>query len=133
MISPSLQSTIDNLITNVLSQLATLQPGYLSSKARYWQGLPTHTIIPADGLATAPNLLSKPTYQAETWLTFGLILPALMECSLSVSQYSGPSGKGYVLHADAISSGVRYRRSENVGPAAWLSHPWTAMKTVVMS
>ena len=66
-------------------------------------------------------------------LTFGITLPALIEASLSVSAYSGPSGKGYVLHADAISSGTRYRRSENVGPATWLTHGWTSVKQVIMS
>jgi hypothetical protein len=61
------------------------------------------------------------------------VLPALTEAALTVEIYNGPSGHGYVIHADVISSGVRYRKSTNVGPEIWRTHDWTALKTLNMS
>jgi hypothetical protein len=133
MLLPQTISAIDSLITNLATQLATLQPPYLSAHGRYWQGARTHSIIPLEGVPTAPNLLAKPTDQTESWLTFGIVLPALTEAALTVEIYNGPSGHGYVIHADVISSGVRYRKSTNVGPEIWRTHDWTALKTLNMS
>jgi hypothetical protein len=133
MLLPQTISSIDSLMTNLANQLATLQPAYLASKGRYWQGAPTHAIIPIEGVPTAPNPLTKPTDQTESWLAFGIILPALTEAALTVEIYNGPSGHGYVIHADVISSGVRFRKSTNVGPESWRTHDWAAMKTVNMS
>jgi hypothetical protein len=132
MLLPSTISSIDSLITNVAGQLATLQPAYLSSKGRYWQGARTHNIIPIEGTPTAPNLLAKPTDQTESWAIFGIVLPTLTEAALTVEIYSGPSGHGYVIHADVISSGVRHRKSTNVGPESWRAHDWTSHRTVPM-
>ena len=133
MLLPATISAIDSLITNLAGQLATLQPAYLASKARYWQGARTQSIIPIEGLPTAPNPLAKPTDQTESWLAFGITLPALAEAALSVETYTGPSGPGYVIHADIISSGVRLRKSTNAGPETHRTRDWTAMKTIVMS
>jgi hypothetical protein len=133
MLLPATIVSIDTLITNLANQLATLQPAYLASKARYWQGASTHSIIPIEGVPTAPNLLAKPTDQTESWLTFGIVLPALTEAALSVEIYNGPSGHGYVIHADVISSGVRFRKSTNIGPESWRTHSWLTFKVAPMT
>ena len=133
MLPLPLQNTIDNLITNLVGQLATLQPAYFAARGRYWQGTRTHTIIPIDGTATAPNRNSKPTDQTDTWQTFGITLPGTIEASLSVSVYQSRAGHGYVIHADVISSGVHHRRSVNIGPDVWRTHTWLTFKMIPMT
>ena len=129
MLPIDLESKIAALLTNLAGQLAALQPAYLSAKGGYWQGVRTHAIIPLEGLPTAPNPFAKPTDQAENWTAFGIVLPALTEAALSVESYRGPSGHGYVIHAEVISSGTRYRRSENFGPETYRTKPFIAVKT----
>ena len=75
-----------------------------------------------------PNLLAKPTDQTESWLAFGITLPAFTEAALSVETYTGPSGSGYVIHADVISDGTLYRKSMNSGPEAWRTRDWVLTK-----
>lgn len=133
MVPLALQTTIDNLIANVITQLATLQPAYRSGRNRYWQGTRTHTIPPSDGIPTAPNRNAKPTDQTETWQTFGIVLPAAMEACLTVSAYQGRAGHGYVIHADVLISGVWHRKSVNVGPESWRTHTWLTAKITPMS
>ena len=133
MVPLPLQTTIDNLIADLITQLATLQPPYRAGRNRYWQGTPTHAVPPSDGAATAPNRNSKPTDQTENWQTFGIALPATIEASLSVSVYNGPAGQGYVVHAHVIVSGVWHRKSLNVGPDAWRTHTWLTAKVIPMT
>ncbi len=133
MLSSSTITAIDKLIGDLSPQLAALQSTYRSTKGRYWQGARTHTIIPLEGLPSAPNLSLKPTDQSESWAAFGLTLPALSEAALSIETYSGPSGSGYVIHADVYSEGTLHRKSINVGPEPYRTRDWTPLKTNSMS
>ena len=56
---PQTISTIDSLITSLSGQLSVLQPAYLLSRGRYWQGARTHAIIPLEGFPAAPNPLAN--------------------------------------------------------------------------
>lgn len=121
------------MLLSVAPQIATAQTLHVSAHGRCWQGRITHAVIPADGALAAPNRDAKPTDQTTSWRDLGIALPALMEAALSVEAYVGPQGPGYVIHAQVISGGVRYRRSENFGPETLRTAPFTGVKTVVMT
>jgi hypothetical protein len=103
---------------------------YFAAHGRYWQGIRTHAIPPADETPTPPNLNGKPTDQAESWAALGIALPSETAAAYTVSAYHSPAGHGYVLHADILISGVYHRKSVNVGPESWLTHTWSVFKFI---
>ena len=73
-----------------------------------------HAVIPADGATAAPDLARKPSDQDESWSTFAFALPAQTEGALSVDVYQSRKGQGYIVNADVVANGIRYRRSANL-------------------
>jgi len=106
MVPLPLQTTIDNELAALISDLAIKQPAYFAAYARYWQGKRTHTTPPADGIPTA---------------------------AYTVHAYNTRAGQGYVIHADVIISGVYHRKSVAIGPATWLTQTWRTAKVIKMS
>ena len=111
-----LQTDCNNLLTDLYNQLLTLQEKYktedvvedlgtddagkpitrISQRGKYFQLLKTHTITPKDNVTAAPDVGDKtPTDQIETYTDFGLVLPAKMPMSISVSPYESPIGWGF--------------------------------------
>src|SRR5688572_17536421 len=133
MVPIALQTTIETELTELITELAVMQPAFFSIYGRYWQGIRTHTTPPADGTKTPPNPEGKPTDQSETWKDLGLTLPEQTEASYSVSAYHSRAGHGYVIHADVIVVGVHHRKSLNVGPDTWRTHTWLTAKVVRMT
>jgi hypothetical protein len=129
MVPLAIQSTIETELAAVLSELALKQTPYFAAHGRYWQGARTHATPPADGIPLAPNLNAKPPDQTASWATLGIALPPLTTAAYTVWAYQSPAGHGYVVHADVLISGVYHRKSVNVGPEAWLTHPWGVLKS----
>jgi len=132
MIPTILQTQLDDLLADTAEQVGAIQEAFRSVYGRYWQGLRTHTVVPADGAKTPPDLNRKPSDQEESWATFGLALPAQTEAALSVDVYESRAGHGYVVNADVIVAGVHYRRSRNFGPDSRHERHWTAHKQTRM-
>src|SRR5256885_12326518 len=124
MIPNTLQTKLDTLLSDTAQQVATIQEAYRSAYGRYWQGLRTHAVIPADGATAAPDLTRKPSDQAESWSTFAFALPAQTEGALSVDVYQSRKGQGYIVNADVVANGIRYRRSAELGPESGLERGW---------
>ena len=125
MIPNTLQTKLDTLLSETAQQVATIQEAYRSAHGRYWQGLRTHAVIPADGATAAPDLARKPSDQDESWSTFAFTLPALTEGALSVDVYQSRKGLGYIVNADVVANGIRYRRSVNFGAESRFERDWT--------
>ena len=132
MIPNTLKTNLDTLLSDAAEQVATIQEAYRSAYGRYWQGLRTHTIIPADGASAAPDLTRKPLDQDESWSTFAFALPAETEGALSVDVYQSRKGLGYLVNMDVVANGVRYRRSANFGPESRFERDWKAFKQTKM-
>jgi hypothetical protein len=94
--------------------------------------LRTHTVIPADGATAAPDMARKPSDQDESWSTFAFALPAQTEGALSVDVYQSRKGHGYIVNADVVADGIRYRRSVNFGPESRYDRDWTPFRKTPM-
>lgn len=95
---------------------------------RFFQGLRSHTAVPANGLSAAPDRLSaRPTDQAETLAALwgGAELPGLVPFALTVNVYDGPAGRGWEAVIEMVDNGQLWRRVVNSGPETWREQPWT--------
>lgn len=108
----------DAMWTNLASHVADREAAYLAINGRYFQGIRTHSPVPADGSEGAPDRSRKPTDQAEDWNAAGFVLPAAMPASLAIHVYDGPQGKGYTAILEVLVAGKRWRRVESFGPEA---------------
>ena len=121
-----LETDCNALLDDIYGQLLTLQEKYKTEdvvedlrtykRDKFFQLLETHTVIPADNVTVAEDVDGKtPTDQTEDYTDFGLVLPATMPCSISVSPYQSPIGWGFELRAKVIDDGVEYQRVMNYG------------------
>lgn len=96
----------------------------------YWQGLITHTNIPADDIAALADLLDNhPTDQLVSWNQAIPGLPTQWPMALVMDVYDGPLGKGYcgTIYIYITQLGRLYSRSQNVGPETWRTQSWHAL------
>ena|SRR3990167_7145925 len=135
-----LQTACDAMLDNIYNQLLTLQEKYktedvtenlglddagkpltrIYQRDKYFQLLETHTITPADNITVAEDVDGKtPTDQTEDYTDFGLVLPAKMPMSISVSPYESPIGWGFELRAKVIDDGIEYQRVMNYGDESY--------------
>ena len=142
-----LEADCNTLLDTTYQQLLTLQEKYktedvaedlgtddkgkpitrIRQRSKYFQLLETHTVTPKDNIAAAPDVGSKtPTDQSETYTDFGLVLPAKMPCSISVSPYENDRGWGFELRARVIDAGVEYQRVRNYGDEDYRDSAWDA-------
>jgi hypothetical protein len=120
---------VDAGIAAVWSEIESKQEAYLVANGRYFQGLCTHSTLPADGNpAPADQLSDHPDYQAESWLDVGYDDAAPL-AALAIDQYDGDDGPGYVCRFSLTIDGVLWQRSINVGPATYFEQPWQAIGT----
>ena len=140
-----LETDCNTLLDSIYQQLLTLQEKYKTEdvvedlgiddegnpitrtykRDKHFQLLETHTTIPADNITAAPDVGNKtPTDQSETYTDFGLILPAKMPCSISISPYQSPIGWGFELRAKVINGGVEYQRVMNYGDEIYREKEW---------
>lgn len=115
---------IDSAIATRWDLITAQQEALLQATGNYWQGLLTHSTIPADGAAIPPDRAGeKPSGQPYSWLDLQG-LPSEMASALRCDSYAGPQGKGYVLVMMVEIEGIVYERLINVGPEAYRSRGW---------
>jgi len=140
-----LQDACDALLGDIYQQLETLQEKYKTEnmvedlgtdekgnpltrtvqRGKYFQLPETHSITPKDNVTTTPDVGDKtPTDQSETYTDFGLVLPAKMPCSISISPYQSPIGWGFELRAKVQDSGDEYRKVMNHGNETEREQDW---------
>jgi len=124
-----LQDACDALLGDIYQQLETLQEKYktenMVERGKYFQLPETHSITPKDNVTTTPDVGDKtPTDQSETYTDFGLVLPAKMPCSISISPYQSPIGWGFELRAKVQDSGDEYRKVMNHGNETEREQDW---------
>ncbi|MCL5264906.1 MAG: hypothetical protein M1343_06910 [Chloroflexi bacterium] len=118
------ETKANNVLGSLLLGLTTVQASYQHQHGRFWQGLRTHAVTPADGKAATPDTTRKPTDEAEDWVAAGVALPASMEVAIRVDTYEGPEGQGYVVIGEIEIGSRLLRRCVNVGPEVYRAHDW---------
>lgn len=118
------QAQIDSVFSSVLASATEKQAGFFTGKGRYFQGLKTPAVTPADMLALPTDSILKPAGQPESWANAGIALPVLSEISFRIDVYDGPKGRGYVLHGEIQLAGKLYRKSACFGPESWQEQDW---------
>jgi hypothetical protein len=103
--NPTTDPTFDDWVKKV----DAMQPGYLTKKGRYFQGILTGT-PPEEGSTHTPNDKLKPTDQAESYADEKLAFPSDAKCAMGVDVYDGPNGKGYAVFGVYQKDGKTYRR-----------------------
>lgn len=124
MAATDVRATADAFLAGFLAELQTKQAAFLARRGRYWQGLSTHLAEPVQGVSLPPDATRRPTDQSEGWSDEGYTLPALMPFAVSVNTYNGPLGQGYEVALTFRYDGLRWRRTENVGPEAHRVAGW---------
>lgn len=125
IIPPGLEAKADKILADVGVSLAAMQPDFLATRTRYWQGICTHPTLPKDGNKTAPDKSRKPHYQDEDWNAVSVTLPATMEIAVTVNTYQTPrDGWGYECVGSLEIAGQVWQRTINVGPETWREHKW---------
>ena len=138
-----LQTDCDKVLDDIYSQLLTLQDKYkdediikdlgvddnpitkIYQRGKYFQLLDTHSVIPKDNVTTVPDVENKtPTDQRETYTDFGLVLPAKMPCSISISPYQDNRGWGFNLIGKVIDGEDTYIKVRNYGHLTDRERDW---------
>lgn len=129
-----LRTRVDDWLAARWPTVLARQDAFFTNRGRYWQGLITHTVIPAhttavDADVVADRLAMHPTDQAQSWLDVlaelsGIVFPA----ALVMDVYDGPQGKGYVATIFVRHNGTLYSRSQNVGPESFRTQAWAVAR-----
>lgn len=123
--------TLQQIKDQADAKLATLwtavqnkEAAYFAANGRYWQGLKTHTVNPADGNETLPNVgTATPYYQSDPYPL--AIRNTALPMALEIHQYQCPDGtKGYQAFVYVTVLGETYTRSAQVGPETWRAYGW---------
>lgn len=89
-----IRAAIDTRLAQLWSAIQTKENQYYAVHGHYWQGLRTHTILPADGATALPDIgAMTPTDQPDSWPLTLRSTP--IEMALVIDVYSGPLGEGY--------------------------------------
>lgn len=125
-----LRTRVDNWLTARWPTVVARQQNYFANRGHYWQGLLTHTIIPAhtsgaDGDSIADRLSTQLHDQFSDWKAVfpewdGASIPA----ALKVDVYETPDGKGWCATLYVRYNGTLYSRAQNVGPESQRTYGW---------
>ena len=116
-------SLIDQRFASEWSRIAAGQTTYFEARGRFFQGLVTHSEVPAAD-AAPDRAADHPTDQAESWLDMGG-LPPLMRSRLRIDIYEGPRGHGYTVMLEArVADGTAWSRRRNVGAETEREYGW---------
>lgn len=134
--SEPILTSVDAALGARLPGLMAAQAAYYAANGTYFQGLPTHSEIPADGAELPPDRVDDhPTDQPVSWsdaaTEYSLSVPETMGSVLRIDVYDGPGGAGWVTVVETMIDGQLWRRSINFGPEAWRSAAWSPVEVAL--
>lgn len=119
---------VDLRIVALWADIQSVQSDYHATHGRYWQGLRTHSVIPANGGEDAPDIgTTTPTDQPDVWP--GVLVANALPMALTIDTYDGPAGQGYIARLYVQAIGNVYMRSAQVGAESWHAHGWRLVVT----
>lgn len=122
--STALQTKADADRADFIAKLKPFQSTYwANNRGKYCQILPTHTVIPEDGVKSAIDRDRKPHDQDFSLRDSGIVVSDIAESSKAVHVYTG----GYFVEQILIEGGVKWIIRENfIGPdSSHNKHGWT--------
>jgi len=118
-----IRAAIDARLAQLWPVVQAKEDSYFAAHGHYWQGLRTHTILPADGALLVPDIAARtPTDQPDPWPA--AIKTIAIEMALVIDVYDGPFGQGYVASVWVMVGGRIFTRSAQVGPETWRVEGW---------
>jgi hypothetical protein len=116
-------AVVDSQLAAIWPELLAAQTRYYVENGRFFQGLFTHSQVPADGNQAEPDRLwSKPTDQAETWLFLDIELftpLARLPFMSWLDTYAAPAGVGFVFCSQVYVGVALYEKCLNYGPESF--------------
>lgn len=122
------QDAVDAKLATLWAAIQTKQDAYAAAHGgRYWQGLKTHTVTPADGTETTPDVGTRvPTDQPSVWPS--ALRNTAMPMAIQIDVYDGVLGPGYTATVFVTVAGTTYSRTANSGPETWRTQPWAQVE-----
>ena len=120
-----IRKAVDDKLDTLWAAIQSKEENYASShNGRYWQGLITRSIIPADGASELPDVGTKtPTDQPDPWPL--ALRNTSMPMTITIDVYDGPLGKGFAATVKVSILGKVWSRTAQVGPETWRAMNWT--------
>ncbi len=116
---------LDQHLPQVWERVQRVQAAYFEQTGRYIQGLPSHSVIPANGAQVCPDLyLTFPSDFPATWQDTNVLPFSPSAYSYRVDVYSGPYGEGYVFCVQTTIDGATFEQCYNHGGELWRAHEW---------
>jgi hypothetical protein len=120
-----IRDTVDARLATLGTAIQSREDTYAAAhNGRYWQGIRTHSITPADGNTALPDIgTTCPTDQLGVpWPV--AIRNTAIEMALQIDVYDGPLGVGYQATVYVTVLGNTYFRTQQVGPETWRQRGW---------
>lgn len=119
-----IKQAVDDKLLQLWAAIQSKEDDYASShRGRYWQGLITHSVLPADGISTLPDVGTKaPTDQPAPWPL--ALRNTTMPMAIIIDVYDGPLGVGYQATVKVIVAGTIWARTAQVGPENYRTQGW---------
>jgi hypothetical protein len=124
------RTAVDDFLEAKWPNVVARQETFFANHGRYWQGLRTHSLIPAhttnaDG-SVEPDLIDgRPSDEPASWRdAFPNWASDLFPMVFFIDAYHGPQGHGWVGTVIAQWNNELYTRSRNVGAETFRTRAW---------
>jgi hypothetical protein len=125
------RTRIDTWLVNRWPTITNRQALYLANNGRYWQGLITHSAVPAHTTTVTNNAAPdrwtfKPTDVDLNWADAfpGGWSNEAVSAAIKFDVYAGPQGQGWIGTIFVRFNGTLYDRAANWGPETWRTYGW---------
>jgi hypothetical protein len=117
-----IKDAVDAKLATLQTALVNFQDNYYAANGCYWQGHWTHSVKPADGSETLPDVgTSKPTGINQAWPL--ALRTNSMPMRIRVEAYKCSQGHGYRARVEVTVGTNTYFRVKDYGPEGD-NQPW---------
>lgn len=124
MTPEQIREAVNTKLAAIWAAIQSKQDAFFATNGRFWQGILTHNVHPADGNETVPTIgTTCPSDQlGQPWPASIRNNPHPM--ALQMDCYNGPAGVGYVATVYVRIGGNVWTRAAQVGPETWRQYGW---------
>ena len=126
-----IKDAVDTKLATLWAAIQSREDTFFAANGRYFQGLRTHSVTPADGVTALPDIgTTVPVGQpGAPWPV--AIRNTAMEMAIQIDVYHAPGGqKGYQATVFVTVAGRLWARAQQVGPETWRVMGWTDITAV---
>lgn len=118
----TVRDAVDAKLATLWTAIQNRQDTFFATNGRYWEGRRTHTVTPADGTETLPDIGTSSNTGSTAWPT--AIRNTAMPMAIQIDAYMGPLGAGYQATVWVTVNGTTYTRTAQVGPETHRTQAW---------